>query len=315
VRLPWRYLRFVASSIQLRHLRYFLAVMEEQHFGRAAERLYMAQPPLSQAIAKLEEELGVDLLLRTSRGVVPTEAGEVFAERARTILAELDAAVEEVHRVAGSTNPLRIGFVPYRTVAELDRFLAALRERHPGVTTRISHMHSYEQLARLRARELDIGILVVPGDEPGLEIEPLLNGQPVVAFVPADSPLAHRERLTPADLRDHDLVLFPRDLAPALHDWLTATFKAGGYSFRGVQPSGGAEVQDMVAAVAQGLGVSLGSLSMVEAGGVGTLVAARPIDPPMQLPETVVAWRADQPRTLQRVTRTLREIVRAARED
>jgi DNA-binding transcriptional LysR family regulator len=304
----------VSSSIQLRHLRYFLAVMEEQHFGRAAERLYMAQPPLSQAIAKLEEELGVDLLLRTSRGVLPTEAGEVFAERARTILAELDAAVEEVHRVAGSADPLRIGFVPYRTVATLDRFLAALHERHPSVTTRISHLHSYEQLARLRARELDIGILVVPGDEPGLETEPLLAGDQVVAFVPVDGPLAFKERLTPADLGDHDLVLFPRDLAPGLHDWLVATFRAGGYGFRGVQPSGGAEVQDMVAAIAQGLGVSLGSQAMREASGVGTLVAVRPIDPPMHLPATVVAWHADPPRTLQRVTRTLREIVRAARE-
>jgi DNA-binding transcriptional LysR family regulator len=182
------------------------------------------------------------------------------------------------------------------------------------VTTRISHLHSYEQLARLRARELDIGILVMPGDEAGLEIEPLLDGDPVVAFVPVDGQLAFKERLTPADLRDHDLVLFPRELAPALHDWLVATFSAGGFSFRGVQPSGGLEVQDMVAAVAQGLGVSLGSQSMAEAGGVGTLVAARPIDPPMRLPETVVAWRSDPPRTLQRVTRTLREIVRAARQ-
>lgn len=302
------------SSIQLRHLRYFLAVMEEQHFGRAAERLYMAQPPLSQAIAKLEEELGVDLLLRTSRGVVPTEAGEVFAERARTILAELDAAVEEVQRVAGAADPLRIGFVPYRTVATLERFLAALHERHPSATTRISHLHSYEQLARLRARELDIGILVMPVDEPGLESEPLLEGDPVLAFVPVEGPLAGKERLTPDDLRDEDLVLFPRDVAPALYDWLLATFEAGGYSFRAVQHSGGVEVQDMVSAVAQGLGVSLASQPMAEAGGVGTVVAARPIDPPMRLPGTVVAWRADPPRTLQRVTRTLREIVRAARE-
>ena len=303
----------MASSIQLRHLRYFLAVMEEQHFGRAAERLYMAQPPLSQAIAKLEEELGVDLLLRTTRGVVPTEAGEVFAERARTILAELDAAVEEVQRVAGSAGPLRIGFVPYRTVATLDRFLAALHDRHPNVTTRISHLPSYEQLARLRARELDVGILVTPGDEPGLEREPLLEGDPVVAFVPVDDPLALKEHLTPADLCDQNLILFPRELAPALHDWLLATFKAGGYSFRAVQPSGGVEVQDMVAAVAQGLGVSLGGQAMVEASGVGTLVAARPIAPPMRLPATVVAWRSDPPRTLQRITSTLRDIVRAAR--
>ena len=303
----------MASSIQLRHLRYFLAVMEEQHFGRAAERLYMAQPPLSQAIAKLEEELGVDLLLRTTRGV--------GADRGRRGLRR--AGPDDPRRARrrgrggpsgrGSGGPLRIGFVPYRTVATLDRFLAALHDRHPSVTTRISHLPSYEQLARLRARELDVGILVTPGDEPGLEREPLLEGDPVVAFVPVDDPLALKEHLTPADLCDQNLILFPRELAPALHDWLLATFKAGGYSFRAVQPSGGVEVQDMVAAVAQGLGVSLGGQAMVEASGVGTLVAARPIAPPMRLPATVVAWRSDPPRTLQRITSTLRDIVRAAR--
>src|SRR5438445_13882616 len=99
------------STVELRHLRYFLAVFEELHFGRAAARLYMAQPPLSKAIQQLESELGVQLLRRTSRGVVPTDAGHAFAEGALAVLAQVDAAVAEARRT-GSVSTLRIGCTP-----------------------------------------------------------------------------------------------------------------------------------------------------------------------------------------------------------
>src|SRR5436309_15812072 len=101
-----------AIAIELRHLRYFLAVFEELHFGRAAERLHMAQPPLSQAIRRLEEELGVQLLQRTSRVVTATEAGRVFADEARKVFAALDHAVLEARRAGGLGAALRIGCIP-----------------------------------------------------------------------------------------------------------------------------------------------------------------------------------------------------------
>jgi DNA-binding transcriptional LysR family regulator len=125
------------TGIELRHLRYFLAVVEELHFGRAAVRLHMAQPPLSQAIRKLEGELGVRLLDRTSRVLTPTEAGRAFAEHARHVLLALDRAVVEA-RVAGTVGPLRIDYVPYLAILPLrgrgrpDRDGAALRGRVAG---------------------------------------------------------------------------------------------------------------------------------------------------------------------------------------
>src|SRR3954470_14471877 len=101
------------TTIELRHLRYFLAVIDELHFGRAAERLHMAQPPLSRAVRQLEDELGVKLLNRTSRVVTPTEAGLVFAEEARKVLGGFELAVAEAHRAGGPSRLLRLGAVPY----------------------------------------------------------------------------------------------------------------------------------------------------------------------------------------------------------
>src|SRR3954454_21826940 len=114
-----------SPSIELRHLRYFLAVFEELHFGRAAERLHIAQPPLSQAIRRLETELGVRLLHRTSRIVIATEPGKVFAEEARKVLAAFDLSVSEARRAAGLPSVVRIGCSPFLPIESLQAFLAA----------------------------------------------------------------------------------------------------------------------------------------------------------------------------------------------
>src|SRR2546423_14881748 len=118
-------------QIELRHLRYFLAVVEELHFGRAAERLYIAQPPLSQAIRRLEEELGVQLLQRTSRVVTATEAGRVFADEARKVFAALDQAVVEARRAGGLGGALRIGWLPGRAIGRLVQCLRGLAAEGP----------------------------------------------------------------------------------------------------------------------------------------------------------------------------------------
>src|SRR3954469_18279523 len=119
-------------AIELRHLRYFLAVIEELHFGRAAERLSMRHPPLSQAIRVLEDELGVQLLERTSRSVTATQAGLIFAEEARSVLAGLDRAIAETRRTGGADSPLRIGCIPHLPLEQMQRFLDALQRRDPG---------------------------------------------------------------------------------------------------------------------------------------------------------------------------------------
>src|SRR6266508_1338457 len=145
-------------TIELRHLRYFVMVSEELHFRRAAERLYMAQPPLSQAIRQLEEQLGVQLLDRTSRVVTLTEAGRVFAEEARKLLSGVELAVAAARRAGGGVLSLQIGFPPYLPTEPLVRFLDGLHEREPRVRPEVRHLFAFEQVGRLQRGELDLGI-------------------------------------------------------------------------------------------------------------------------------------------------------------
>ena len=141
----------VSTTIDLRHLRYFLAVSEELHFGRAARRLHLTQPPLSHAIRRLEEELGVRLLDRTSRSVALTDAGRVFADEGRKMLAAFQRAVEEARRAGGVGTTVRIGCVPALPIERLLAYIEALRDREPDVSIRVAHLLTLEQEKRLRA--------------------------------------------------------------------------------------------------------------------------------------------------------------------
>src|SRR5438874_3972892 len=155
------------TGIELRHLRHFLAVFEELHFGRAAARLHLAQPPLSQSIRKLEHALGVRLFERTSRVVAPTAAGIAFAEEARKVLAAFETAVAEARRRGAATTTLRIGCVPYLPIEQLVDFLDSLRECG-GPAAQVTHLSTLEQLRRLREGELDVGVFPLPRDRDGL---------------------------------------------------------------------------------------------------------------------------------------------------
>lgn len=300
--------------MELRHLRYFLAVMEELHFGRAAERLHISQPPLSQAIRKLEHELGVQLLQRTSRVVIPTEAGRVFAEEARKVLATLDVAVAETMRAGGVGSSLRIGCVPYLPIDRLQRFLAALNERDPSVSTHVTDLLALEQVRRLRAAELDLGIFPYAEDHEGIELEPLFAGNAVAMYLPIGHRLAAQDALRPDDLRDEVLVTGPRAVNPALYDRALALFAGAGYSFRSVHETGGASIRDVMLSVAGGLGVALGPHSLAELSEAASIVVRRPLDPPVSMPDTVVAWRAHPPRRLQTVLSVVRGVARTLRQ-
>src|ERR687895_1281863 len=153
-----------AAGIELRHLRYFLAVFEELHFGRAAERLHIAQPPLSQAIRKLEQELGVELFVRTSRAVEATPAGRALADEARRVLASFEFAVMEARRVGHGDAPLRIGCVSFLPTERLQRFLTALSDPDANFRAEVSHLWGLEQVERLRAGRLDLGVLMYVED-------------------------------------------------------------------------------------------------------------------------------------------------------
>jgi DNA-binding transcriptional LysR family regulator len=298
------------TSIDLRHLRYFLAVIEELHFGRAAERVHISQPPLSQAIRKLEDALGAQLLHRTSRAVTPTEAGLVFAEEARKILASLELAVAETRRAAGSGASLRIGCTPHLPIDLVRRFLAALNERDERSRPEVEHLLALEQLRRLRGGELDLGIFHHAADYDEIEVEPIFAGEPLAAFLPPGHPLGRRKTVAPDDLSDEVLVMFPRTANPALHDRMLALIEAGGYRFRDVREATGANPRDVLLAVTSGVGVALKPASLEQADEAGTLVTRRRLDSAVSMPDAVLAWRANPPHGLQTVLADVREVAR-----
>ena len=301
-------LRFL-PGIEVRHLRYFLAVFEELHFGRAAESLHMAQPPLSQAIRKLEDNLGLPLLERTSRAVSPTEAGRVFAEHARRVLDGLDLAVVEARRAGALETELRIGCVHDLPLERLLRFLTALKEHDPTVQPQVIHLSSVEQLRRLRRGELDLGVFRHAQDHEDIETEPLFVGVPMVALLPSGHPLAAKKVLGHRELQDEVLVSLSRADDPSLHDRILEAIESAGYRFRGVHEVGGSDTRDLLPAVAQNVGIAFAPASRAGMDSDG-VVMARPLDPAPSMPQTVVAWRRNPRRWSQTVLDTARGVAR-----
>ncbi|MFG3258855.1 LysR substrate-binding domain-containing protein [Streptomyces sp. NPDC048172] len=205
--------------MELRHLRYFAVLAEELHFGRAAERLHMAQPPLSQRIRDLENELGVRLFDRTRPRVQLTEAGALLLEHVRPVLAGVDSAREAMRRVRpGEAGVLRVGIPPDTAPPVLPTVTAGFARRVPDVLIDLHELTTDEQLVRLREGELDAGVVRHPADTVGLESGPVARRE-LGVVLPADHPAARDGG--PLRLRDLDgaaLVIFPRAMAPRLYD-------------------------------------------------------------------------------------------------
>ncbi|MGS2585903.1 LysR substrate-binding domain-containing protein [Streptomyces hebeiensis] len=243
--------------MELRRLRYFVAVAEELHFGRAAERLGIAQPALSQQIQRLETDLGVRLLIRNRRRVTLSPAGNAFLPGARETLAHADRAARTARRTAaGELGRLVLGFVGSAADELLPRVLPVFRARLPDLRLVLREMTSAEQLAALARGGLDLCLMRPPSPPvPGLRTR-LLTRQPLVAVLPSGHPLADLEEIAPADLRGESLVLFPREKGPWLHDVITS------YCHRadGARPEVAQEavmMQTIIALVAAGTGISL----------------------------------------------------------
>ncbi len=300
--------RSMPPAIELRHLRYFLAVFEELHFGRAAQRLRIAQPPLSQAIRKLEVELGVQLFERTSRMVSATDAGRALAIEARKVLVAFDIAIAEARWAGGAASPLRIGCIPHLPIQPLLRFLGAIHERDANVRVQVTHLSFLEQARFLNAGELDLAIFHEAYGQPDIEFAPLFVGEPLAAFLPPGHPLDERPVLKPEDLLTETLVVFPREANPVLHDGLLARIEEAGYRFGGVREASGMNPRDVMLSVAEGLGIALGPLSLQEVSDVGSIVVRRPLEPALSMPDMVVAWRADPPGSLQEKLALVRDV-------
>jgi DNA-binding transcriptional LysR family regulator len=279
--------------MELRHLRYFVAVAEELHFHRAAERLHISQPPLSQQIRALERELGVTLLERNRRHVTLTPAGAAFLEEARAILEATERAADTARRVAaGELGTIRIGFVGSATFSPtLPALLREFRDAYPDVDLRLRELQTSEQLESLAAGRIDLGVIRGPlGDSDltaGLEQLVILR-ETLVAAVPEAHPLAAKARLRAADLRGESFVILRRHEAPGLFASMASVMRGAGGMPSDVLEV--AEMQTILGLVASGLGVSLVPASVGEAERPGlTFIALADPSPEIEL---ALAWRA-----------------------
>lgn len=198
--------------MELRTLRYFVALAEELHFGRAAARLHMSQPPLSRAIRHLEADVGATLVDRSPAGVTLTPAGAALLDEARALLDQADRARVRVAAAAG-TATLTIGMLGDGIDAGATRLARAYRRRHPHVEVRIRETDLTDPTCGLRAGLVDVALTRAPFDETGLTVHELRT-DPVAALLRADDPLAHRDHLRLADLAGHPWFQFPPGTDP-----------------------------------------------------------------------------------------------------
>ncbi|WP_226344166.1 LysR substrate-binding domain-containing protein [Agilicoccus flavus] len=242
--------------MELRQVRYFVAVAEECHFGRAAKRLHMAQPPLSQQIRRLEDELGVVLLERTTRRVALTPAGERYLERCRRILADVEAAGQEAARVsAGEVGRVVVGVVGSATYAVLPSLARRLRADLPDIEVEFtSEMLTPDQVVALHEGSLDVVLMRTPTPVGDLLVR-VLRREPLVVAVPTGHALAERESLRLEDLRDEPFVTYPSGYRSVLHDVVAGACQRVG--FRPRQAAQVAQTSTLLVFVAAGIGVAV----------------------------------------------------------
>src|SRR3954470_19300788 len=240
--------------LELRLLRYFAVVAEEQHMGHAAARLYISQPALSQQIRVLEEQVGLPLFVRHPRGVALTEPGEALLREARDLLERserLERTVEDLRR--GATESLRIAVPPGAPSTLLPELLAPLRKRRPDANVEVQELTPPEQLAALHAGSIALGLVREPVDDSRLARRSLLVERLGVCL-PANHRLASNESITLTDLADELFVCFPRAWAPSLHDVLVEELRRLDVQARFQDSASLGTTQGMVVA---GLGLTL----------------------------------------------------------
>jgi DNA-binding transcriptional LysR family regulator len=275
---------------ELRHLRYFVAVAEELNFSRAADRLHMAQPPLSVAIRQLEQELGTELLARTTRDVRLTDAGVAFLTGARRVLAEADRAVSDARRAAaGELGSLRVAFSWSARFETLPALGQAFRARHPDVELLTEEMWNGRMAEALRSGAVDVAISLCPEIDSELSYE-TIRREDVVALVPATHPLAGESGVMLRALAEDGFVLFPRELAPRLYDVLVGLCRRAGFE-PAVRPESfhtGWELRILSDVPTVALVPASVTTSVPEG------MAALPLLEPADQLETSIVWRNDR---------------------
>jgi DNA-binding transcriptional LysR family regulator len=276
--------------MELRHLRYFVAVAEALSFRRAAEMLHIAQPPLSAQIKSLEQQLSVRLFERTTRSVRLTHAGKVFLEEARAVLAASLQAEQRVrdaeHGLAGT---LRFGMITPAANAWLAAILRRFQQQFPGIQLSLFELTSTEQLRRLRAQELDVGLLRPPVGFPELDCKVVGKSTQVLA-VPAGHQLARKRDLEWRDFHDEPMVLIHPSAQHGFYDAFFEECARAGARPRPVQYAN--DVQTKLWLISAGFGIAPTIAAQAEIKRPGLVF--RPLPPGLPPVQTVLAWRRDE---------------------
>jgi DNA-binding transcriptional LysR family regulator len=280
-------------NIETRQLRYFVTVAEELHFGRAAARLHMTQPPLSQAIAALEDGLGTALFLRNRRTVALTPAGSALLPEARRILSEAALLPDLARRAAsGEAGRLALAFITSADYSVLPPFLRRYSERYPGVQLSLQEATSDVQVDELLRGRIDAGLLIPPlPDRARGELDYMkVLDEPLILCAPTGL-LCKKGPVALRNLPHLPLIIFPREISPALHDAILSCFRAAG-----ITPAIGQQaiqMQTIVSLVSAGMGLALVPQSVSNLMRPG--VEYRALADATPLVETGIAWRRDNP--------------------
>lgn len=276
--------------MELRHLRYFVTLAEELHFGRAAEKLHIAQPPLSQQIRQLEAELGFELFHRTKRNVQLTEAGKVFLAEVQLILQQLQQAIQIGQKTSrGEVGMLVVGFVSSAAYNILPFILRDYRKHIPGVSLELHELTTDQQLDWLREGRMDVGLIRPPVEDNKFSWQTIFQESLMLAL-PETHQLANQSHVSLASLVNEAFVLFPRKLAAGLYDLIISLCQQAGFSPNVAQEA--IQMQTIVSLVAAEMGVAIvpASLQNLQRTGVVYKIIAE------QTPKVAIAmiWRSNE---------------------
>jgi len=270
--------------MELRQLKYFVAVAEELNFRRAAEKLYMQQPPLSRQIRSLETELGVELFHRTKRSVSLTSAGKAFLDEARLTLAQAQRAVNVVQR-SQTTSNLTIGF----SICAFDRILPELiqkfRQQHSETEINLTEMSKEKQIQALLNNQIDLGFCYAPTNQPELESIDILS-EPLAVVLPLNYPLVEQEQIELRSLSRESFILCPQDIKPDVRQQIEQLCLSEGFRLKVAQEASPPEVQ--LRLVESGVGISL--MSANSQARHNASVVYRPLINPFPCLKIAIVW-------------------------
>ncbi len=291
--------------MELRHLRYFLAVAEELHFNRAAERLHIAQPPLSQQIKQLETELGVELFdRRTKRQVKLTEAGHVLLQATYRILTQVEQAIQDTQRASrGESGTLIVGFTSTVVYDSLPTILSQYRQQFPDVNLVLQELTTTQQEEALQNHQIEIGFCHPPLKDETLEFELILQ-EPLVVALPDTHPLAHETMISISSLAEESFVLFPRHLGPGFYDQIVSICQQANFNPNVTQEA--VQMQTIIGLVSANFGIALVPASLQNLLRAGVIY--KPLKDPAPHVDVAIAWRSDM------MTPVLREFLQVVKQ-